>query len=49
MTSTIQLAHVAIRTPQSSANAHVRTEWRLVMLSHNLQKLHRHQIATALG
>ena len=27
----------------------VRTEWRLVMLSHNLQKLHRHQIATALG
>jgi transposase len=27
----------------------VRTEWRLVMLTHNLQKLHRHQIATALG
>jgi hypothetical protein len=27
----------------------VRTEWRLVTLSHNLQKLHRHQIATALG
>lgn len=27
----------------------VRTEWRLVMLSHNLQKLHRHQLATALG
>ena len=27
----------------------VRTEWRLVMLSHNLQKLHRHQIAAALG
>jgi transposase len=26
----------------------VRTEWRLVMLSHNLQKLHRHQIAAAL-
>jgi transposase len=27
----------------------VRTEWRLVMLTHNLQKLHRHQIATAHG
>jgi transposase len=27
----------------------VRTEWRLVMLTHNLQKLHRHQIATALA
>ena len=27
----------------------VRTEWRLVMLSHNLQKLHRHQLAVALG
>jgi transposase len=27
----------------------VRTEWRLVMLSHNLQKLHRHQIATAFS
>jgi transposase len=27
----------------------VRTEWRLTMLTHNLQKLHRHQIATALG
>ncbi len=27
----------------------VRTEWRLVMLTHNLQKLHRHQTATALG
>ena len=26
----------------------VRTEWRLTMLSHNLTKLHRHQIATAL-
>jgi hypothetical protein len=25
----------------------VRTEWRLVMLTHNLQKLHRHQIAAA--
>ena len=25
----------------------VRTEWRLVMLSHNLQKLHRHQLATS--
>jgi transposase len=24
----------------------VRTEWRLVMMSHNLTKLHRHQIAT---
>ncbi len=24
----------------------VRTEWRLVMMSHNLAKLHRHQIAT---
>jgi transposase len=24
----------------------VRTEWRLVMLSHNLTKLHRHQITT---
>ncbi len=23
----------------------VRTEWRLVMLTHNLQKLHRHQLA----
>jgi transposase len=27
----------------------VRTEWRLTMLTHNLTKLHRHQIATALG
>jgi hypothetical protein len=27
----------------------VRTEWRLVMLSHNLQKLHRHLLADALG
>jgi hypothetical protein len=27
--------------------AAVRTEWRLIMISHNLQKLHRHQIATA--
>ena len=27
----------------------VRTEWRLVMLSHNLQKLHRHQISLATG
>jgi transposase len=27
----------------------VRTEWRLVLLTHNLQKLHRHQIATALS
>jgi transposase len=25
----------------------VRTEWRLVMMTHNLTKLHRHQIATA--
>ena len=25
----------------------VRTEWRLTMLTHNLTKLHRHQIATA--
>jgi Transposase DDE domain/Transposase domain (DUF772) len=25
----------------------VRTEWRLAMLTHNLTKLHRHQIATA--
>ena len=24
-----------------------RTEWRLIMISHNLTKLHRHQIATA--
>jgi hypothetical protein len=27
----------------------VRTEWRLAMLTHNLTKLHRHQIATAAG
>ncbi|MGO9901817.1 MAG: transposase [Solirubrobacteraceae bacterium] len=27
--------------------AAVRTEWRLIMMSHNLTKLHRHQIATA--
>jgi transposase len=27
----------------------VRTEWRLTMLTHNLTKLYRHQIATALG
>ena len=26
----------------------VRTEWRLVMLTHNLTKLHRHQLATDL-
>ncbi len=25
--------------------AAVRTEWRLVMMTHNLTKLHRHQIA----
>lgn len=25
----------------------VRTEWRLVMMTHNLTKLHRNQIATA--
>ncbi len=25
----------------------VRTEWRLLMATHNLTKLHRHQIATA--
>jgi hypothetical protein len=24
----------------------VRTEWRLIMMSHNLTKLHRHQTAT---
>jgi len=27
--------------------AAVRTEWRLLMMTHNLTKLHRHQIATA--
>jgi Transposase DDE domain len=27
--------------------AAVRTEWRLIMMTHNLTKLHRHQIATA--
>jgi hypothetical protein len=27
----------------------VRTEWRLAMLTHNLTKLHRHQIALADG
>lgn len=27
----------------------VRTEWRIVMLTHNLQKLHRHQLALAAG
>jgi hypothetical protein len=26
--------------------AAVRTEWRLVMMTHNLTKLHRHQVAT---
>jgi len=25
----------------------VRTEWRLLMATHNLAKLHRHQIASA--
>jgi hypothetical protein len=25
----------------------VRTEWRLLMATHNLTKLHRHQIATS--
>jgi hypothetical protein len=25
----------------------VRTEWRLVLISHNLTKLHRHQLARA--
>ena len=25
----------------------VRTEWRLLMATHNLTKLHRHQITTA--
>ena len=24
----------------------VRTEWRLITMSHNLTKLHRHQLAT---
>jgi hypothetical protein len=24
-----------------------RTEWRLITMSHNLTKLHRHQLATA--
>jgi len=24
----------------------VRTEWRLIMMSHNVTKLHRHQTAT---
>ncbi len=27
----------------------VRTEWRLLMATHNLSKLHRHQLATAAG
>ena len=27
----------------------VRTEWRLAMLTHNLSKLHRHQLAIAPG
>jgi hypothetical protein len=27
--------------------AAVRTEWRLLMMTHNLTKLHNHQIATA--
>jgi hypothetical protein len=27
--------------------AAVRTEWRLMMMTHNITKLHRHQIATA--
>ena len=27
--------------------AAVRTEWRLLMATHNLTKLHRHQLATA--
>ena len=26
--------------------AAVRTEWRLLMATHNLTKLHRHQLAT---
>jgi hypothetical protein len=29
--------------------AAVRTEWRLIMMTHNLTKLHRHQIATRKG
>jgi len=27
--------------------AAVRTEWRLIMMTHNLTKLHRHQLAAA--
>jgi len=27
----------------------VRTEWRLAMLTHNLTKLHRHQLSIAPG
>ena len=32
--------------PPKRQNA-VRTEWRLLMMTHNLTKLHRHHIATA--
>ena len=31
------------------ADTAVRTEWRLLMATHNLTKLHRHQIATTRG
>lgn len=27
----------------------VRTEWRLMTATHNLLKLHKHQLATAIG
>jgi hypothetical protein len=27
----------------------VRTEWRLIMMTHNLTKLHSHQLATDTG
>jgi hypothetical protein len=27
----------------------VQTEWRLIMMSHNLTKLHRHHTATVRG
>ena len=31
----------------SRGRVKVRTEWRLLMMTHNLGKLHRHQLAAA--
>jgi hypothetical protein len=33
---------------QRRGRSAARSEWRLITATHNLQKLHRHQLATAL-